>query len=111
MARTLNVESFEELQLLTEALLAVRADRDGEPEPSEDLDEDRQEVEELDPLIDKILSQAESGGIAPYVVDLDETEADRVSEALEFCLDAAADSGDVFRTAEIEGLMRRLGRG
>jgi hypothetical protein len=102
---TLDIESFEELKLLTDALLAAR------PEPAEDEDGEEFLTEELDPLLDKILAQAESGGVAPYQLELDEEEADRVAEALEGVLDAAAETGDVFQTGEIEGLLRRLGRG
>ncbi len=102
---TLDIESFEELKLLTDALLAAR------PDPAEDDEDEEIQAEDLDPLLDKILSQAESGGLAPYQLELDEDEADRVAEALEGVLDAAAETGDVFQTGEIEGLMRRLGRG
>jgi hypothetical protein len=103
-----DVESFDELKLLTDALLAAR------PESPEEEDDDPQRdfvAEELDPLVEKILAQAEQTGSAPYSVALEDDEADRLAEALEAFLDVAAETGDVFRTGEIEGLMRRLGRG
>lgn len=102
MPYTLELESLEELKLLTDALLGTL------PEESE---EEREFPAEMDPLIDKILSQAEAGEIAPYTIELDEEEAQRLADALEAFLDLAAESGDVFGAAEVEGIMRRLGRG
>jgi len=100
------IESFDELKLLTDALLATR------PEVVEEAAEDEELVaEELDPLVEKILSQAEQDGVAPYTLELGDDEAERLAEALEGFLDAAAETGDLFQTAEIEGLMRRLGKG
>lgn len=101
MAYTLELESLDELKLLTDALLGTL------PEEPEDSDT----IPEMDPLIDKILSQAEAGEIAPYTVELDEEEAERLADALEAFLDIAAESGDLFGAAEVESLMKRLGRG
>ncbi|MBM3271351.1 MAG: hypothetical protein FJZ01_27260 [Candidatus Sericytochromatia bacterium] len=99
------IESWDELRLLTDALLATR------PEAEEVGEDDEPVAEEIDPLIEKILSQAEQDAVAPYSLELADEEADRLAESLEAYLDAAAETGDVFQTGEIEGLMRRLGRG
>lgn len=102
MPYTLELESLEELKLLTDALIGTLP---------EEPDEERELPAEMDPLIDKILSQAEAGEIAPYRIELEDDDARRLADALEAFLDLAAESGDVFGAAEVEGLMRLLGRG
>jgi hypothetical protein len=103
VALSLEIENVDELTLLTDALLRVLG--------TDDEEADTDVPAEMDPLIDKILGQAESGVTAPYELELEPEEAERIADALEAFLDFAAEEGDVFRTAEIESLMRRLGRG
>jgi len=98
---SLDIETLDELKFLTDALLATL--------PEED--EERESPVEMDPLIDKILSQAEAGVVTPYRLEFDDDEAERLADALEAFLDAAAEEGDVFLAGEIESVMRRLGRG
>lgn len=101
MAFILELDNLDELKLLTDALLGSMPEEDEEIETPA----------EMDPLIEKILAQAEAGEVAPYVVELDDEEAERLADALEAFLDLAAETGDLFGAAEMESLMKRLGRG
>ncbi len=102
MACSIELENLDELKILTDALIGTMP---------EDDEIERDDPAPLDPLIDKILAQAEEGLLAPYRVELDDDEADRLADALEAFLDLAAQEGDLFGAAEVESLMKRLGRG
>ncbi|MEB3298387.1 MAG: hypothetical protein VKO21_02735 [Candidatus Sericytochromatia bacterium] len=100
----LKLRDLEELRVLTAALLADRA-------PASASEERIAEAEEMDPLVDKLLTAAEKDGFgADSGLVLDDAECQRLVEAVEVQLDAAAESGDLFLVGDLEAVLRKLGR-
>lgn len=96
-----------QIRILTDAILALKPEL-----PEAPLDDERLPVEEMDPLINRLLSQAEAQmGAKRFTVKLDAADAQAVSEALSTYLDVAAEGGDIFLAAEIDGLLSQLVRG
>lgn len=97
----LPITTLEELRLVTDALLELL--------PDAETSEDGDEIQPMDPLIDKILMQAEESDGGEFELDLDEEDTDRVRTALENLLENAAAEGDMFKTGEAQVLLNRLG--
>ena len=65
----------------------------------------------MDPLINRLLSQAEAQiGAKRFNVSLSPEDAQAVSDALSTFLDMAAEGGDIFLAAEIDSLLGKLQR-
>lgn len=90
-----------QIRIITDALIALR------PEAAED--QERLPVEEMDPLINRLLSQAEAQmGANRFKVSLSREDAKAIEEALTTYLEIAAEGGDIFLTAEIDALLSQV---
>lgn len=95
-----------QIRILTDALIALRPEL---PELPLD-DAERLPVEQMDPLIHRLLSQAEAQmGASRFTVRLAPDDAAAVSEALSTYLEVAAEGGDIFLAAEVDALLGMLG--
>lgn len=97
-----------QIRILTDALIAMKPEADkeiaGDPGEAERLP-----VEEMDPLIDRLLRQAEAQmGARTFTVRLEEADARAVSAALSGYLEVAATGGDIFLAAEIDALLSQI---
>ena len=95
-----------QIRIITDALIALK------PETAP-VDEDvRLPVEQMDPLINRLLSQAEAQiGANRFTVKLTSVDAHAVTEALSTYLDVAAEGGDIFLAAEIDALLGQIHAG
>lgn len=92
-----------QIRIITDALIALK------PESTDAESEERLPVEEMDPLINRLLSQAEAQiGAKSFKVTLGPEDALTVSDALSTFLDMAAEGGDIFLAAEIDSLLGQL---
>jgi len=92
-----------QIRVITDALIALK------PEPAPVETEERLPVEEMDPLINRLLSQAEAQiGARTFTVKLAPEDARAVKEALLTYLEVAAEGGDIFLAAEIDGLLGQI---
>jgi hypothetical protein len=92
-----------QIRIITDALIALK------PETPPSDDDARVPVEEMDPLIDRLLGQAESQmGARTFKVRLAAEDARAVSDALSTYLDVAAQGGDIFLAAEIDMLLSQF---
>lgn len=92
-----------QIRILTDALIALK------PEVATEASDERLPVEQMDPLINRLLSQAEAQiGARSFTVRLDDTDAKAIKEALSTYLDVAAEGGDIFLAAEIDGLLTQM---
>lgn len=92
-----------QIRILTDALIALK------PDVTTEATEERLPVEEMDPLINRLLSQAEAQiGAKSFKLRLDPSDAQAVKEALSTYLDVAAEGGDIFLAAEIDGLLGQM---
>lgn len=90
-----------QIRIITDALIAMKPEAAGDAESAERLP-----VEEMDPLIDRLLRQAESQmGARQFSVRLEDEDAQAVSAALSAYLEVAAEGGDIFLAAEIDALL------
>ncbi len=95
-----------QIRIITDALIALK------PETTEASSEERLPVEEMDPLINRLLSQAEAQiGARSFTLRLAPADAQEVSDALSTYLEVAAEGGDIFLAAEIDALLGQLVRG
>ncbi|MNY64571.1 hypothetical protein D3C86_2017050 [compost metagenome] len=63
----------------------------------------------MDPLINRLLSQAEAQiGAKSFKVTLNPEDTQAVSDALSTFLDMAAEGGDIFLAAEIDSLLGQI---
>lgn len=93
-----------QIRIITDALIALK------PEAAAAETEERLPVEEMDPLINRLLTQAESQmGARSFTVRLADDDAQAVRDALSTYLDVAAEGGDIFLAAEIDALLSQLG--
>lgn len=94
-----------QIRIITDALIALRPEL---PEPPLD-DAERVPVEQMDPLIHRLLSQAEAQmGANRFTVRLAPADSAAVSEALSTYLEVAAEGGDIFLAAEVDALLGML---
>ncbi|MBU6429631.1 MAG: hypothetical protein KGR26_11505 [Cyanobacteria bacterium REEB65] len=105
----LRIATLDDLRRLTDALLAERAGIAGADVAV--LGEEEGIVEDMDPLIDVILRQAEATGGLDFDLELDEAAADRLANALEQQLERLATAGELFQVGETQEVLRQLGRG
>ena len=92
-----------QIRIITDALIALK------PEAADAESEERLPVEEMDPLINRLLSQAEAQiGAKTFKVTLSPDDTQAVSDALSTFLDMAAEGGDIFLAAEIDSLLGQL---
>lgn len=92
-----------QIRIITDALIALK------PESTDAESEERLPVEEMDPLINRLLSQAEAQiGAKSFKVTLGPEDTLTVSDALSTFLDMAAEGGDIFLAAEIDSLLGQL---
>ena len=92
-----------QIRIITDALIALK------PEATIEESEERLPVEEMDPLINRLLSQAEAQiGARTFTVRLASEDAQAVKEALSTYLEVAAEGGDIFLAAEIDGLLGQM---
>lgn len=92
-----------QIRIITDALIALK------PESTDAESEERLPVEEMDPLINRLLSQAEAQiGAKSFKVTLGPEDTQAVSDALSTFLDMAAEGGDIFLAAEIDSLLGQL---
>jgi hypothetical protein len=92
-----------QIRIITDALIALK------PEDADASSEERLPVEEMDPLINRLLSQAESQiGARSFTMRLAPADAHAVSDALSTYLEVAAEGGDIFLAAEIDALLSQF---
>lgn len=92
-----------QIRILTDALIATKP----EAEPADE--ETRLPVEEMDPLIHRLLSQAEDQmGANRFTVTLSPEDAQAITDALATYLEIAAEGGDIFLAAEIDALLGQI---
>ncbi|MNK32063.1 hypothetical protein D3C87_505140 [compost metagenome] len=92
-----------QIRIITDALIALK------PEAASAETEERLPVEEMDPLINRLLSQAEAQiGARTFTVKLAPEDAHAVKDALLTYLEVAAEGGDIFLAAEIDGLLGQM---
>lgn len=92
-----------QIRIITDALIALK------PENEAVSEEVHLPVEEMDPLINRLLSQAEAQiGAKTFTVSLSPEDAQAVNDALSTYLEVAAEGGDIFLAAEIDGLLGQL---
>ncbi len=106
-----HIESLDDLRLLTDAILATL------PE-SEDADvavlgesTDDAAIQEMDPLVDGILRQAESAGGEEFDLVLEGEEESRLLDALDQQMERLAEEGELFKVGELQAILRQMGRG
>lgn len=88
-----------DLRLLTEAFLAACPP----PESKEG------ELAQMDPLLEKILNQAQTQIEHPvYTLSLEDEEAERLSEALTCVLEDISEEGDLLMIGHLGELLSRL---
>ncbi|GEM_PF-1227446 len=96
-----------QIRILTDALIALKPENSALPSG-----EERLPVEEMDPLIHRLLSQAETqiGGTS-FTLRLNPADAEAISEALSVFLEVAAQGGDIFLAAEVDALLGQFDLG
>jgi len=95
-----------QIRIITDALLALK------PESAPADEDERLPVEEMDPLINRLLSQAEAQiGANRFTVRLSPEDAHAVTEALSTYLEVAAEGGDIFLAAEVDALLGQIHAG
>jgi hypothetical protein len=94
-----------QIRIITDALIALK------PQAADVESDERLPVEEMDPLINRLLSQAEAQiGAKTFKVTLGPEDTQTVSDALSTFLDLAAEGGDIFLAAEIDSLLGQIER-
>ena len=68
-------------------------------------------IQDMDPLVDDILRQAEGAGGESFDLVLEGDEETRLLDALDQEMERLAEAGDLFKVGELQAVLRQLGRG